>query len=35
VAFRSIGQGEGLFRRLEVRWPFAFRSRLAIKFNRR
>lgn len=28
MAFRSIGQGEGLFRRLDVRWPFAFRSRL-------
>jgi hypothetical protein len=26
VAFRSIGQGEGLFRRLDVRWPFAFCS---------
>ena len=26
VAFRSIDQGEGLFRRLDVRWPFAFRS---------
>jgi hypothetical protein len=25
VAFRSIGQGEGLFRRLHVRWSFAFR----------
>jgi hypothetical protein len=22
VAFRSIGQGEGLFRHLNVRWPF-------------
>jgi hypothetical protein len=28
VAFRSIGQGEGLFGRLDVRWPLAFRSRL-------
>ena len=26
MAFRSIGQGEGLFGRLDVRWPFAFRS---------
>jgi hypothetical protein len=30
VAFRSIGQGEGLFGRLDVRWPFGFRSRLAL-----
>lgn len=25
MAFRSIAQGEGLFRRLHVRWSFAFR----------
>jgi hypothetical protein len=30
VAFRSIGQGEGLFRRLDVCWPFAFRLALLL-----
>ena len=28
MSFRSIGQGEGLFGHLDVRWPFAFHSRL-------